>query len=184
MFNPATQLEKFDPEGVYRVADVRHLDDASSSIDGYMSFGVVEHFADTERREILLEAARCLKPGGVALFTVPHFNLVRRLRFGFAGGQPPKDVPFYQYFFSASELTADLRAVGFQITHVDAYDAYKGIKDTIGGKSILDRLRATSPQWRRRVDQPPRWVRRTAGHMLLVIATKPADGVSTVREAA
>lgn len=174
-----------DPEGTYRVGDVRALGEASNSLAGYMSFGVIEHFSDAERRVILLEAARCLRPGGVALFTVPHYNLLRRVRFGISASRtPPVDTPFYQYFFSRSELMADLRAVGFQITHVDAYDAYKGIKDTIGGKSMMDRLRAKSPSWRRRVDHPARWVRRAAGHMLLVIATKPAAEAKTLRKAA
>jgi SAM-dependent methyltransferase len=174
-----------DPEGVYRVADVRAMDDQSNSLAGYMSFGVIEHFSDVERRAILLEAARCLQPGGVALFTVPHYNLLRRARFGLSSSrQPPTDTPFYQYFFSASELTADLRAVGLQITHVDAYDAYKGIKDTIGGKPFMDRLRAKSPRWRRRVDHPARWIRQAAGHMLLVIATKPAADAMPQQKAA
>lgn len=173
-----------DPEGSYRVDDVRHLTSESNSIAGYMSFGVVEHFSDADRRAILLEAARCLRPGGVALFTVPHYNALRRARFAFAKGVPPTGVPFYQNFFSAGELTADLRAVGFSITHVDAYDAYKGIKDTVGGKAFMDRLRARGGDWRRRVDHPPAMVRRLAGHMLLVIATKPAAQQAAIREAA
>jgi SAM-dependent methyltransferase len=174
-----------DPTGQYRVADVRNLDYESNSIAGYMSFGVIEHFTDTQRREILLETARCLKPGGVALFTVPHYNLLRRIRIGlFASHTPPKDIPFYQYYFGAHELCADLRAVGLSITRVDAYDAYKGIKDTIGGKGLLDKLRSRSVKWRRLVDHPPSLVRRAAGHMLLVIATKPGVAVDQKREAA
>jgi len=173
-----------DPEGSYRVDDVRHLTNESNTLAGYMSFGVVEHFNDADRRAILLEAARCLRPGGVALFTVPHYNALRRARFALAASRPPVGVPFYQYFFSAGELCADLRAVGLSVTHVDAYDAYKGIKDTIGGKGLLDRLRSRGSSWRRRIDHPPAMVRRLAGHMLLVIATKPGIGATAMREAA
>lgn len=163
-----------DPDGRYRVGDVRQLDYSSNSLAGYISLGVIEHFNDTQRRQILLEAARTLRPGGVALVTVPHYNLLRRLRFGLARGAPvPDDLPFYQYFFSREELVGELGAVGLRVEHVDAYDAYKGIKDTLGGKHLLDRLRARSPAWRRRVDHPPALIRRLVGHMLLAVAVKP-----------
>jgi SAM-dependent methyltransferase len=173
-----------DPGGAYRVDDVRRLSSASNSLAGYMSFGVVEHFTDAERRAILLESFRVLRPGGVALFTVPHYNALRRLRYAGAAGEPPAGVPFYQYFFRSGQVTAELRAVGYRIARVEGYDAYKGIKDTVGGRGLMDRLRARGGAWRRRIDDPPAWVRRVAGHMLLVVATKPGEAAGGLARAA
>lgn len=162
-----------DPQGRYRVDDVRSMAYASGSLAGYISLGVVEHFDDATRREILREAARCLRPGGMALFTVPHFNALRRAKYGLSTERAPTDIPFYQYFFSRDEMLAEVRAVGLRVEHVDAYDAYKGLKDTLGCKATLDRLRAKGRRWRSLVDYPPSIVRRAAGHMLLVVAAKP-----------
>lgn len=174
-----------DPKGRYRIGDVRALPYESGALAGYISLGVVEHFDDATRRQILLEAARCLRPGGVALVTVPHYNALRSMRYGvFARGDVPDGVPFYQYFFGRDEMLAEVRAVGLRIEHVDAYDAYKGIKDTIGFQDGLDRLRARGHRWRRLVDHPPRWVRRAAGHMLLVVAIKPGQSEGALRRAA
>lgn len=117
--------------------------------------------------------------------TVPHYNALRALRFGLVRGvRPPVDVPFYQYFFRRVELIAELRGAGLRVEHVDGYDAYKGIKDTIGGQGVLDRVRARGRRWRRAVDSPPRWVRRLAGHMLLVVAVKPGAESSGTKRAA
>lgn len=173
-----------DPGGRYRVGDVRALEYASGSLAGYISLGVVEHFDDATRRQILQEAARCLRPGGVAMVTVPHYNALRSVRYGLLSrGAPPKDVPFYQYFLRAGELVSELRAVGLRVDLVDAYDAYKGLKDTLGCKGLLERVRASGPRWRRLVDHPPRWVRAAAGHMLLVVAIKPGEAAA-LRKAA
>lgn len=163
-----------DPGGRYRVGDVRSLPYESDSLAGYISLGVVEHFDHETRRRILREAARCLRPGGVALVTVPYFNSLRFVRYGLAPRrQVPKDLPFYQYFFRRREMQAEVEAAGLRVEHVDAYDVYKGIKDTIGFRNAMDRLRARGRVWRRLVDHPPRWVRAAVGHMLLVVAVKP-----------
>ncbi len=52
-----------DPGGCYRVGDVREMPYASGTLTGYISLGVVKHFDDVTRRQILREAARCLMPG-------------------------------------------------------------------------------------------------------------------------
>ncbi|MBX3322499.1 MAG: class I SAM-dependent methyltransferase [Phycisphaeraceae bacterium] len=164
-----------DPAGRYRVGDVREMPYSSGVLAGYISLGVVEHFDDVTRRQILREAARCLMPGATALITVPHYNMLRRARFGLLGrGTIPTDLALYQYFFSRREIEAEVRAVGLEIVASDGYDAYKGIKDTIGGKGLLDRMRSGSRHMGRLVDHPPSIVRRACGHMLLIVARKPA----------
>ena len=41
-----------------------------SSISGYLSFGVIEHFIEGPH-EALAEAFRVLRPGGIAIITTP-----------------------------------------------------------------------------------------------------------------
>lgn len=48
----------------------------------------------------------------------------------------------------------------------------------------LEMYRQGADTWRRVVDHPPAPVRRLAGHMLLVIATKPAAEEPALRKAA
>jgi SAM-dependent methyltransferase len=176
--------QAIDPHGRYRVGDVRSLPYESDSLAGYISLGVIEHFDDATRHAIVREAARCLRPGGTALFTVPHFSALRRLRWGpFASRTPPGELAFYQYFFSRAELMRDVASAGLEIIAVDAYDAYKGIKDTIGGKRLLDRFRALGRRPARFVDHPPAAVRRVTGHMLLVLARKPLPASAQSRAA-
>lgn len=168
-----------DPAGRYQVGDVRSLPYASGSLGGYISLGVIEHFQDADRRLILREAARCLRPGGTALVTVPHYNLIRRVRYAAASAKVPDEIPFYQYFFSRDEIVAELRAVGLTVVCTDAYDIYKGLKDTLPVKSMLDRMRTRSKAWARRIDHPHRIFRLWCGHMLLVVATKPGISVES-----
>ena len=63
--------------------DVTALDVPDGTYAGYVSLGVMEH-----RREgpepFLREAFRVLAPGGIAMISVPHFHVLRRLK-GFAG---------------------------------------------------------------------------------------------------
>ncbi len=61
------------------VADVHHLPYADNSLQGYLSFGVVEHF-EAGPEAALKEAFRVLKPGGVLVLTVPHPNFVEAAR--------------------------------------------------------------------------------------------------------
>lgn len=59
--------------------DVARLPYATESIAGMISLGVIEHF--TEGCETpLAEMHRVLRRGGIAIVTVPCFNLVRRLK--------------------------------------------------------------------------------------------------------
>ncbi len=60
-------------------ADVHQLPYATDSLNGYLSFGVVEHF-ENGPMAALREAFRVLKPGGVLILTVPHPNFVESLR--------------------------------------------------------------------------------------------------------
>lgn len=167
--------EKVDPAGRYRVGDVRRLPYEDGSIGGYISLGVVEHFDQDERDRILREASRALRVGGAALITTPMFSPLRRARASLGGfRQSPGSLPFYQYFFDVEELAAQVEASGLRVVRTDAYDVYKGLKDTLKIKGVLD-LARRSRALRRWLHHPPRAVRLMAGHMGLVVAVKPGE---------
>ena len=171
-----------DGAGVYRVGDVRAMPYEDGSVGTYVSMGVIEHFSDEERGVILREAARTLAPGGVAIVTTPFFSPLRRTRAmlgGFARSQAGGEMlPFYQYYFSLRELRSFLRGAGLEPIDWGTYDSYKGIKDTIGCKGILDRARRIGPRVARLVEDAPSPLRVLCAHMVLVVARKPAGGGS------
>lgn len=49
-----------------------HLPFQNNSVDGFRARHVLEHFFSEDIFKILLETARCLKPGGEFLIIVPH----------------------------------------------------------------------------------------------------------------
>jgi len=67
------------PDLIIKQGDVSKLFYTDNSISGYISLGVVEHLI--EGPEIALkEAYRVLKPGSIAIITVPCFNGLRRIK--------------------------------------------------------------------------------------------------------
>lgn len=179
-----------DPSGRYRVGDVRHLPYGDGEAAAYISLGVIEHFDDETRGVILREAARVLRPGGVALISTPYYSPLRRAR-AMVGGYRNRDegretLPFYQYFFSARELKGFVTDAGLRPVAIETYDTYKGAKDTLGirGKRVLDAVRRIGPRSAAFVEHGPRAMRRMCGHMVMVIAEKPreAAGVRGVGE--
>lgn len=165
---------RVDPAGTYVVGDVRALPHADGSLAGYISFGVIEHFDDVTRAGILREAWRALRPGGVAVVCTPAFTALRRLRAALGGFRDdPAGLEFYQYFFTRRDLVEQVEGAGFRVVHVDGYDFYKGVKDTVGGKRLLDALARRGGRVARFVHHPPRWIRLAACHMVMVVAAKP-----------
>jgi len=61
-------------------ANLLSLPFADGYFDCYFSGGVIEHFEEGPG-DVLREARRVLKKGGVLLATVPYINLLRRLSF-------------------------------------------------------------------------------------------------------
>lgn len=165
---------RVDPRGRYRAADVRGLPYGNGALAGYVSLGVVEHFDDGARAAILREAARVLRPGGVAIVSTPAFNALRGARAavgGYRGGT--EGLPFYQYFFSMGELARDVEGAGLRVVARDGYDVYKGLKDTLPLGGLVKKWWPREGAWGRRLHQPWRWVRRGCGHMQVVVARKP-----------
>ena len=165
---------RIDPAGRYTRGDVRALPYGDGTLAGYVSLGVVEHFGADDRATILREAWRCLRPGGVAVVTTPYFSPLRRAlsRLGWYRGESA-GLPVYQYHFGARELRGMVRDAGFEVVRTDWYDAYKGVKDTLGGKRLMDWARDRSRWAAGVIEHPPALVRALCAHMVMVVARKP-----------
>jgi SAM-dependent methyltransferase len=117
---------------------------ASGTFDALLSLGLVEHWPEGPRAP-LEDHARVLKPGGVAIITVPLHNGVRRIKrrvwFDEVVGLPraiakrllegiplranrlhaapyavyPTYGPFYEYRLTPDELLAAVRSAGFEV---------------------------------------------------------------------
>ena len=123
------EVKKLNPDLPIYVGDCFALEVPDGYYAAYLSFGVIEHFIDGPE-PILLEARRILRKAGLAYFSVPYLNLLRRKRLNqnLNVADPEK---FYQYFFNYSELSSTLNEFGFQIVYQHGYGAWKGIKDEI-----------------------------------------------------
>jgi SAM-dependent methyltransferase len=119
-FAPASvqQARRDYPNLDIRQGDVRALDFANASFDGYWSLGVIEHFW-VGYDAIMAEAARVLKPNGFLFLTAPWLSPYRRHK-ARAGGYPRADFSsepddFYQFALGREEVCASLQRHGFQV---------------------------------------------------------------------
>lgn len=137
-FEPTTveQVNAEDPSLNISVGDVASLDFPDEYFDAYVSLGVVEHFEEGPQ-VALSEAFRVLKPGGVALITVPMLNLFRRLfshplrdlYFAIQTRRGKVTPHFWEYRYSAREMEGFLRDSGFAILKTDIDDFKPELSD-------------------------------------------------------
>lgn len=159
---------KHYPSLPIRFGDVANLNIADNYYDAYISIGVVEHNFDGP--DIFLqEARRILKPSGIALISVPHLNLLRRLKMslGLFNGNY-EDLDFYQYAFSNSEFREILHRNGFDVLEWFQLSGYKGIKDEI--RLLHHIFNMPFIGWRiRKFFQNFKWAEKHMGHMMLFV---------------
>ncbi|MBF0627601.1 MAG: methyltransferase domain-containing protein [Magnetococcales bacterium] len=174
------QALRLRPDLPLRVGDVGNLAVPDDHYAGYFSNGVVEHFRAGPEK-ILLEAWRVLRPGGVAIITVPYFNPLRRLKARLGRFRnDPTGLEFYQYAFGAPEFLTILAGVGFTILQTDHFGLQKGLRDEWPFLGRIQHLPWIGPAlgWRiqsclRRCQKP---LSRCCAHMLRVVVRKPEAG--------
>ena len=159
------------PDFPIRQGDVTRLEVPDGYYSGYISLGVVEHRQEGPE-PFLREAYRVLGAGGVALFSVPCFHPLRRLkaRLGFYRGSND-GLEFYQYAFTGTEFTALLQLAKFKVIEQILYDGLKGVKDEIPLLRQMCKLRGLG--WRlQRWIESWEWIERNLGHMILFVCRK------------
>lgn len=102
------RIKQFFPEIDVRIGDVRSLNFPDNEFDVYLSFGVIEHFEEGPK-DIIIEAHRVLKPGGLFCVSVPYLNLIKKKayrNFNDNTHEFPKGTKlcFYQYVLTKEEL--------------------------------------------------------------------------------
>jgi SAM-dependent methyltransferase len=106
------RLRVIYPEIEWRQADIRHMPYGDGEFDAVMSWGVIEHDHDGPSAA-LREIHRVLKPGGVAIVTVPRDTPQMRRAAERTSGSG--DRTFYEWCMSSEELAAELAAAGFDV---------------------------------------------------------------------
>jgi len=105
--------EKLD-EKVFHHGDIRDIPFPSSYFDAYISLGVIEHF-ESGQLEMMAEATRVLKKGGVCFISVPFFSPFRRLKAKlFFRHAYDGDDPFFESCLSLEELRYLLAQAGLE----------------------------------------------------------------------
>lgn len=135
-FAPATveMVRTLVPDLRVSLGDVRHLDFPDASFDGYWSLGVIEHFFDGYD-DIVQEAHRVLKPGGILFLSFPVMSPLRkwkaRLHLYEALAPFPSASEFYEFMLDQNVVAQHLQPMGFERVGTYMYDALKGIKDEV-----------------------------------------------------
>jgi SAM-dependent methyltransferase len=76
--NAVTSIKEYDGSIRLNLGDVMDLPYKDDTFDVYLSFGVIEH-VEVNREQILKEAYRVLRPGGLLIVSVPLVNNLARL---------------------------------------------------------------------------------------------------------
>lgn len=125
------KIERYDPKLRVFTADIRNMPFPENHFSTYLSFGVIEHFA--EGPDIALkEAKRVLKGGGRALIFVPYRNIFLRLKapilffkrnsFIRRIFNKPAKAYYYQKYFTVKELNEALSKNGFSVDRIMPVD--------------------------------------------------------------
>lgn len=170
------RIQHYRPNLPVRVGDVTGLDVPDGYYAGYVSLGVVEHL-EKGPEPFLKEAFRILRPGGIAIVSVPYMNILRsrKARQG-KYDKSSEGLNFYQYAFSREEFSGLMQSVGFEIADIDGYDPFKGVKDEVPVVSRLRHLSVIGRPFQKFITFTLNAVpvfRKGLSHMLVVVGRKP-----------
>ncbi len=157
-----------------RVGDIAALDCPDGAYAGLLSFGVVEHFRAGPEAP-LAEHCRVLRPGGIAVISVPSFTVLRRWkhaarnllrplrprnfppwrtavppvnrrgRDGFRYHVQPRQGPFFEYWMRPAEFEAQVRRAGFEIVASLPTHHYTGLWSELGESWVRNERRRFVP---------------------------------------
>lgn len=166
------KVKELRPDLPVTIGDVLHLDVPDNYYSGYVSLGVIEHRQEGPE-PFLDEAWRVVKPGGIAVFTVPFNNSLRRLKakLGCFSAPPKPEEVFYQYAFTRQELTGLLQAHKFAVTSCAYYDPWKGLKDEIPLFAAINRNPSLAIKFRSWAERSS-WLYPYVSHMLALVCRK------------
>jgi SAM-dependent methyltransferase len=166
--------------------DLRTLAFPDDSFAAYLSLGVMEH-DPAGPDAFLAEARRVLRPGGVAVVSVPYVNGVRCLAAPLIETRgrvvARRGGKFYQYAFRRGELVAALARHGFVVRGLHPYDparllrnllpglARRAVRGGVSGPGGAGQHRGIRGLVRRLLYREP--ALRMFAHMLLAVAVKP-----------
>jgi SAM-dependent methyltransferase len=108
------RLRQTYPDRAWVQADIRSLPYPPGTMDSVISWGVVEH-DEAGPGAALREFHRVLRPGGVAIVSVPLDSPAARRAAVVQKGGPAGAHAFYQYLLSSDELRAEMTAAGFEV---------------------------------------------------------------------
>jgi len=156
-----------------RQGDVEHLDLHDSSVDAYVSLGVVEHLMQGPGTA-LKEAARVLRPGGVAFVSVPYLNPLRARHLQSLKPSKTPGLAFHQFYFSRQQLDEHLGQAGLVVRdHLPYAVAAFMIREHPvfsrfwGSVICRERVKQLGRRWFASALERTRW---RYAHMLLAVA--------------
>ncbi len=178
-------LRKLYPDQQFMVGDIRATGEPASSFDVYFSWGTFEHFEEGFG-PVIDEAFRILKPGGLLVVSIPFDNLRHSWRATFAKASNVRSTMgrqrFYQWRLTRGELADALARSGFLVQDVKIIHKPQGtlrwLQHSLGANPDHRLSRAVA--YGLSLVVPATLV----GHMILAVASKPADLPSTDRATA
>lgn len=125
------KIKQYDERQNVYTADVRNIPFKDRSFSAYLSWGVIEHFAEGPDA-VLKEACRVLDNGGKLILTVPYKNIFIRIKEPLVNikrstfirrvfGKPQKTY-YYQKYFGVRELEKVIAENGFSIERTSPVD--------------------------------------------------------------
>lgn len=169
-------IKKFKPKLNVVLGDVMDLPFEDNSLEGYWSFGVIEHFYDGYK-PIADEMARTIKKGGYLFLVFPHMSALRKLKakLGFYPkwtGANQQD--FYQFALNEKLVTKRFEALGFKLVKTVYRDGFKGLKDESGVITpLLGKIYNSSNFFARGISFiVSRLLSRVSSHSILLVLKK------------
>ncbi len=168
------RVHRIFPDLPIRSGDACALEVDNGFYGAYVSLGVVEHRA-AGPEPFLTEAFRVLKPGGMAILSVPWLNPLRRVKawLGCFKSQDVRGMEFYQYAFRVREMKRHIADAGFTVIETQSsYNVKDGFEDEL---LLLDRFYRKGAVGRvlKRMIRKSRLISRHSGHMRIYVCKKP-----------